>query len=253
MLISIVMAYYNRKPQFLRTLESIKRSNIKDFELIIVDDASDIEHRLEDTAAQHPFIKLIRVEPKDKWYVNPCIPYNMGFAKATGDIIIIQNPECYHYDDILDFTSKNLEVNDYFSFACYSLSQKTTATFSNLPLNTISLIDKAITADGQDGWYNHSIFRPLGYHFCSAIYKSSLSDLRGFNPKYAYGIGYDDDELLHRIRMKKMNIKIIDNIKVLHQWHDSFNYKRNNLNVLVEKNKNLFFNVSKNNNSVYYE
>ena len=239
MLISIVMAYYNRKPQFLRTLESIKRSNIKDFELIIVDDASDIEHRLEDTAAQHPFIKLIRVEPKDKWYVNPCIPYNMGFAKATGDIIIIQNPECYHYNDILQYASNNITKHNYISFGCYSLDEKLTNSIA--AFNIAQTLNCGITYDGQLGWYNHSIYRPVGYHFCSAILRENLLQLEGFDTRYAEGIGYDDNEFLLRIKKLGLNINIANNCVVLHQWHYTTSiYMRKDSPEKCNRNKLIF-------------
>lgn len=92
-MISIVSAYYNRKPQFYRTLKSISSSEIKDFEYIVADDGSSNEHRLEDLINEFPFLRVIRVEPKDKWYVNPCIPFNKGIFESKGNIILLQNPE----------------------------------------------------------------------------------------------------------------------------------------------------------------
>ena len=100
---SIVMAYHNRKPLLLHTLRSIAASTqAKYTEVIIVDDGSSDDHRLEDIVDDYPFvIKLIRQETEDKWYINPCIPFNLGIKEATGDIIVIQNPECFHLGDVL--------------------------------------------------------------------------------------------------------------------------------------------------------
>ena len=46
--ISIVMTYWNRKKELKFTLETILRSNYTNKEIIIVDDCSDNEHRLEE-------------------------------------------------------------------------------------------------------------------------------------------------------------------------------------------------------------
>ena len=56
-MISIVSAYYNRKPQFYRTLKSIVKSKFKDIEYIVVDDCSSNEHRIEDLVKEFSFLK----------------------------------------------------------------------------------------------------------------------------------------------------------------------------------------------------
>lgn len=48
------MGYRNRKQLLIRTLDSIRRSEIKDYEVVIVDDASDEEHRIEDILPLYP-------------------------------------------------------------------------------------------------------------------------------------------------------------------------------------------------------
>ena len=100
-MISIVTDYINRRQLLIKTLQSLNKSEIKDFEFIVVDDCSSDEHRIDDLCRDYPFLRVIRLESNQKWYVNPCIPFNIGFKEAKGDIVIIQNPECYHYDDIL--------------------------------------------------------------------------------------------------------------------------------------------------------
>lgn len=209
-MISIVMAYYNRKPLLLKTLDFIKRSSIKDYEIIIVDDGSSPEHKLNNIDD----IKLIEIESKEKTWVNSCIPFNIGFKEAKGDIIIIQNPECLHFRDIMKHAI-NIKDNEYITYACYSL-----------PINWDGIIrDKNVTHDGDEGWYNHSIYRPVGYHFCSAITRKNLEELGGFDERFKDGIDYDDNEFLTRVKRKGLNIKIIDNPIVLHQFHYNPGYR----------------------------
>lgn len=57
-------------------------------------------------------------EKKDR--INPCIPYNIGFELCKGDIIIIQNAECFHVGNILQYLIDNLNENDYITFSCFS-------------------------------------------------------------------------------------------------------------------------------------
>lgn len=224
-MISIVTAYYNRKKLFKRTLLGIKNyASGVDFEFIVIDDGSDEAERLEDLLDEFPFLKIIRIEKEYKWYRNPCIPFNIGISECSGDKIILQNPECYHLDNILNYVDENLTDNQYLSFGCYSLDKENTdddSLFYNVPhiRNIIKENHYIVKIDGGLGWYNHSEQRPLALHFCTAIMAKDLVDLGGFDPRYALGYGYDDDELIFRIRQKNMKIIFKDDLLVLHQNH----------------------------------
>lgn len=244
MKISIVTAYYNRKALFVKTLESIQRQlkdHDFDLELIAVDDASNEEERLEDLVGEFPFLKIIRLKKKNKWYKNSCIPFNVGFKASKGDLIILQNPECLHFGNILKYTSENLVNNKYLSFGCYSLDEEPTDNIDGY-ISHPEKMEKLIqennvenTQDGSNSWYNHSVIRPVAYHFCCAITREDLFDLGGFDPAYAEGVAYDDNEFLHRIKLKKMQIEIIDNEIVLHQNHYRRKSSLNNTVSLNEK------------------
>ncbi len=256
-MISIVTAYYNRKALFERTLQSIDRQ-IKEFglsvEVIAVDDGSKEEERLEDLVVKYPFLKIIYLNPKDKWYKNSCIPFNIGFQEAKGDKIIIQNPECYHLGNVLEYTEKNLKDNLYLSFGCFSLGKEETNNLdllvnNNAIFNVILENNHRIKMDGLNGWYNHSTHRSLAYHFCSAISRKDLLDLGGFDERYALGVGDDDIELVHRIKLKGMYIKFIDNTVVLHQNHYNLDYSDlgkifEEKSKLYEHNRKIFLQVT---------
>ena len=57
--ISIVMSYHNRKSQLLTTLKTIKKSKHPNYEIIIVDDGSDEDHRIENLQNEYGF-KLMK-------------------------------------------------------------------------------------------------------------------------------------------------------------------------------------------------
>lgn len=260
--ISIVCAYYNRKQLFERTLQSIKIQLEKlnaVVEVIAVDDGSDEVERLEDLQSEYPFLKIIRLEKKEKWYTNSCIPFNIGFQNAAGKIIIIQNPECLHHGNILTETMK-ISDNQYISFACFSLGIESTNQIDNY-LNHTEKLERLIgqnnvgyIGDGLDCWYNHSIKRPCAYHFCTVILKKDLDKLGGFDERFAFGVAYDDNEFLHRVKILGLSIKFVDNVFVLHQNHYNKPSALNNVslmdekmlrkrNKLVERNKKLYESV----------
>lgn len=258
--ISIVTAYYNRKTLFVRTLKSIQSQNFNgDYEVIAVDDGSDEKERLEDLVIEFPFLKVIRLEKENKWYKNSCIPFNIGFKAAKGDKIIIQNPECYHFSSILQYVEDQLIENTYLSFGCYSLGKKETDNLEEIIIgdgieSIIHNNNHIIKFDGENGWYNHSVFRPESYHFCTAILRTDLLDLGGFDERFAHGVGVDDDEIVYRIKLKQMNIVFADKLLVLHQNHYSENNKleiekvRQKKNELYMHNRIVFEQITKKNN-----
>jgi glycosyltransferase involved in cell wall biosynthesis len=245
--ISIVTAYYNRKELFYRTLKSIEKSKFKDFELIVVDDGSSSEHRLEEYLSEFSFLKIIRIEPKDKWYVNPCIPFNMGIRAAVGEIIILQNPECLHVHDVLTYVNENLKENDYLTMSTFSLDNQNTKILpqyveNNTVMQFISTLPQyiaTVSAEEYIGWYNHSKYRPVYFHFCAAMTKKNMQKLNGFDERFAKGIGFDDNDFIQRIDRLGLNKIIVDDITVLHQYHPHVYYKRDDFIPLHNKNKNI--------------
>jgi glycosyltransferase involved in cell wall biosynthesis len=221
------MTYYKRLGQLKKTLTSFQKHGYTDFEVIIVDDGSDLEPISEEllTCYEYP-IKVINM-PLVKTYTNPSIPYNSGFAIAKGEIIIIQNSECLHVDNILDHARVKVTDENYITYACFSLSKKDTIHFLDTEGLDLQIVRKKIedsTADADAGkplWKNHSKYRPNALHFTSAITKSNLDKIGGFDQRYALGTSFDDDEILKRIRRIPLKIQIEDNIVVVHQWHSN--------------------------------
>jgi GT2 family glycosyltransferase len=245
--ISIVMAYCNRKSQLIYTLESIKKSKVKDIEIIIVDDCSKPEHSIDDLLTKYPAIKLIRIKLKDKWYINSCVPYNIGLKQAVGKIIILQNPECLHIHDVLSYAIENITDSNYISMGCYALDRSKTETMHDYFKNN-KLIDffKSLpnVAYEPTSWYNHSIYRPGHYHFCSAITRKNMNKLGGFDERYAHGIGFDDNEIVERIKRLGLELIIADSTCVFHQYHETIFDNRIDYLPLYEKNKQVFHRIT---------
>jgi hypothetical protein len=248
--ISIVMSYFDRKIQLNRTLSSISKSlyDKSKLEIIIVNDASD---DIDTIVNNYPELNIIlfNVGTNDKTWENSCIPFNIGFSLVNYDKVIIQNPETYHVDDILTYVDKNLTDKNYLTFGCYSLSY---TEFITNDYNNINIINKKFENACSSGWYNHSKYAPNYLHFCSSISYNNLNLLKGFDEDYKNGIGFDDNEFLHRIKLLGLKLEIVDNPMVYHQWHDStYHYndntdidKINKINNLFYKNKLLYNNIT---------
>jgi len=225
-MISIVMAYYNRLSQLRYTLKTFTESKEKDFEVIIVNDFSDADNQLTTIKNEFPGLNITVIEMqslvREKNYCNPCVPYNVGFRASTGDKIIIQNPECCHIGDIISYVNENLNENDYITFHCWA-ADKTGTTLLQQG-KTIEIGNEI----GKARWYNHNTHRPVALHFTSAISRSNLIELNGFDESFSMGFNYDDNEFLQRIKNKGLNVKFIANPQAVHQYHrKSYGHPKN--------------------------
>ena len=218
-MISIVTAYYNRKKLFIETLKSITKSQYKDFEVIAVDDASSSKERIEDLISKFPFLKVVRVEKENKWYHNSCIPFNMGLANASGDIIILQNPECLHVHDILSHVVETVNDSNYVSMSVYAINESLTKVLPMLNKKAFFECLPQRRCTDYNGWYNHSIHNPTHYHFCAALTRKNITALGGFDERFADGIAFEDNEFIDRVNRLGLNKIISDDISVIHQWH----------------------------------
>lgn len=207
-MIAIVATYYDRLPQLIKTIESLKQYD--DFRFIIVDDGSP-----EPISITEPFMEVIRLTDK-RWF-GSCIPYNIGFRRAlelNPDIVIIQNAETYHAGDILAHAREHLTDENYIAYPCYSLSES-----DSIPPKVLN--DYANRYDGDSAWYNHTVYRATGYHFCAAITANNLRRINGFDERFKDGCDWDDNYLLYQVRTLGLRVDIPLEPIVYHQWHYS--------------------------------
>ena len=225
MKISIVIQYYNRRYQLLNTISSINQSSIKhQAEIIVVDDASIIDHDISDLPEMYPDLnfKIHRFTPEEKWWSCPVIPINKGISMATGDAVILLCGECMFVGDILKDVAEQIHPNKYLVYATLSLNSSDIMKISMMSYDDILTKPFGATAPPgyNGGWYQHSEIRNTGFNFCTAIMREDLSELGGFDERFGWGASHGDDNFLDRIKIKGMDIVSIDLPMTYHQYHE---------------------------------
>ena len=222
---SILLPYYHRPDQFKRTLQSFVDlySDRNDYELIIIEDQKQTEKQsleLEELFYQYKRqIFFIWIKSQAKNAYNPAQAYNEGAYIARGRYFVLTSPECMHTTDILSGLDEEFDKDPqaYVICACQSLK-----------------------ADGSKHmWYQHSEFRNVNYHFCSALLRESyFNRVGGFNEQYTQGYGYDDNSFLLRVQNASIKIVNRDDLLTHHLWHEKVRpatYKQ-----LLKRNSDLF-------------
>jgi hypothetical protein len=226
--LSVVMGYFNRREQFNSTMQSIERSAVKDqIEVIVADDASSRDHDLSTDILRYSFpIKLIKV-PKDiRTWRCPVIVYNLALIHSVGDWILIQNPEVCHVGDICRYVLDNAKEPTYYAFPVFAnLSESENRRVSIMRYDHSLIVPQLNKLNNRisSRWYCHGVHRDAPYHFCTAIHRSKLDLIGGFNNDMQNGTWYDDDDFLRRV-MRVCNIEFISESNVLgiHQWHPEY-------------------------------
>jgi hypothetical protein len=245
--ISIVMTTSNRSKQTYFTLKTIKKCSFKNVQLIIVDD-SDIDPIKKEELKKYPFhIDFISIRNQNKNWNNPVVNYNIGFKFIKGSKVVIQNAEVCYIGDIIGFISNNVIDNNYYVF-----DVKGTSSFEN---NEIIYNINQLTTD----IYNKNIFlmwyqgreRICNYHFLTALTRKTFDLVKNFSYDYTFGIDYDDNDFLLKIKSKNINIinlfNDIYNIGGIHLYHSSSYLKwkniESNLDIFNYKLKNKYFDI----------
>lgn len=226
MKLSVVMAYYNRKHLLFNTLKSIALSSVSksDYEIVIVDDGSDPDQALTHSDFEGLPVRLVSIGKQEKTWVNSCVAHNRGIDLASGECVIIQNPECYHVGDVLKYAVEHISNEYIISFCCYNVSKDQLHFVDEGNPGAIPLLNIGCDQEYKASWYNHPIYRPVAFHFCNAISLENLRDLNGFDERMGKGIAYEDNEFLTRLGRKGIPI-IFPDLKfgyVLHQFHGKY-------------------------------
>lgn len=107
-MVSIIIPYYNRPNKIIRCINSILNQSYQSFEILIIDDASDIPLQLDIDKR----IKIFR----NKKNIGPGLSRNIGLDNAKGKYIAFIDSDDYWHKDFLNSTINILEKSTKYSF-----------------------------------------------------------------------------------------------------------------------------------------
>ena len=249
-LVSIILPYYNRKTKIKTTLDSYLYfyKNNKNLEIVIVDDYSSQEHKLDKLIENYNGlnIKLIDLgnnNKKEKTQVNPCYPYNVGVRNSCGSIIILSSPETFHTSNMFNITNNFEKLNNKSYLLLSTFCSTNIVVTDNIIKNEFNIdkttynkltnnLGEGYLPDGINirpifnnkygSWYLHSEYNKSNLNFFSCITRNNYYKLCGFDEKYRFGTGFDDNEFLKRIKtiIPEDNFYYYNNANAIHIDHE---------------------------------
>ena len=210
-MISILMATHNPVENFLKkSLDSIFNQSYRNFELVLVDDGSDV-----------PVIRFLKNENYDLSKVNYIrleknvgLPtaLNIGLKVCKGEFIARMDD-----DDLMDLTRLEKQLN----FIQSQVLDGCFCWYENIDKNDIVVSKRVINLHRSK--YLKQLLKK-GNIFCHAslfVKKSVLDDVNGYDENLRYA---QDSDLYIRI-LKKYKMGMIDEFLVQHRVNDYRNNK----------------------------
>lgn len=243
--ISIVMTTRNRQQQTYYTLQSIISSqHNKQIQIIIVDDSTS-SSTLDVEKLKFYNVHIDYIVVKQKFWINPCVNYNIGFKFIKAPITIIQNAEVCHIGDVINYAVTHLRDsnndNNYLVFDVLAFPK---------PQDNNTLYTKGTNFYKDDVpkninrycWYQHHTLRNGWLHFLSALKSKHLETVGGFDLDYCMGTCFDDNAFIDQLKYIKLqftNVRLAPNTPFgIHQWHTTENPSMTTKNVY---NQHLLF------------
>ena len=234
------MTSSNRSNQVYYTLKTIEKCSFKHVHLIIVDD-SDVDPIIKSHIDGFSFhIDLIIIRKENKNWINPVVNYNIGFKFIKGNKVVIQNAEVCYIGDILGWVSTNITDNNYYSFDVRAVeSFKSNDIIYNIMKLTTDIYLKDELFKKDNSWYQGQK-RISNYHFLTAMTRNTFELVKNFSYDYTFGIDWDDNDFLLKIKSKNINIVNLFHDEYffggIHLYHSSSYLKWKN----IENNSEIF-------------
>lgn len=197
--ISIIIPVYNNIHHIKECLSTIRKSIYKDFEIIVVDDAStlDIKAQISDD------IKYYRLDIQS----GPAAARNLGASKTKGDILMFLDSDILVKADTISKMVARFDENPEISaiFGSYD-SEPACKDFLSQYKNLVHhFVHQNSSSDAKTFWAG-----------CGAIKKSVFEDAGGFDGGKYNKPSIEDIELGYRLREKNYKIYLDKDIQVKH-------------------------------------
>lgn len=198
-LVSIILTAYKRPEQLRYTLETIRRQNYHNRQVIVVEDGSD-GGVTKEVAVSLGADYLFRKNRPDKPYSNVAVPMNIGIRAARGEVLVLQCAECAYEDDGALRRLVEPVINDTSVSTCAST--------------------RVLNKDGSlRGWYSSPETHPHCFlPFSQAVATKHILALGGIDENYV-DYGLEDNDFEFRLQFSGVRCVYAD-VTVTHQWHE---------------------------------
>ena len=203
--VSIVMSAYNRAHLLNSTLETIRTQTRRPDQIVVVEDGDD-GGKTESVCLRHKDLGLPidfyrRHNRPDRAFSNPAIVRNIGIKRATGDILIIQEPEV--------------------KYTAPTDIEKLVAPVEQISCLSMFAPCRALKEDGSEGiWYGDPA-TPRFTESCHAVRRAHVMAIGGYDENFI-GYGREDDDFLWRLNFFGVHYRWAKDVLVIHQWHAGY-------------------------------
>lgn len=208
----------------MKTMKSMSETEYdkSKIEFVIIDDASDEPHLIDDIKDLFPYLNIVfkRIEPHEKNWGTRCpVPsLNMGIEMCSNEYFLINGAEMMHVGDIISDFANRVEDNNYVCYATWHLREDASKNKSyealkqSYPYEFRDLL-------GSPQAYQHSRENNRLLMFCAGMSRSAMNKVGPFDEQYKFDIGFADTEWVHRLKKTDIEIVTVDEPCAFHQWH----------------------------------
>ncbi len=228
MKVSIIISTFNRAGHLRKCLPSLLKQNIIPEEIIIIDDGSsdNTKSTVEGIREQYPKHNIKYIYNNRPESASCCLPKNIGLKRATGDLIIITEPEMLHIGNTieqhLDWHNKrdNIIVSSgtiYFPFA--GIVQNLTMDNFENPITITKLPDIKEWKEGyQPNVGEIAVQRKVSATYMASVRRKYLIKINGWEEKLDKW-GFEDCNALCRLGQIGIECIADENIQAVHVTH----------------------------------
>ncbi|MFH1895682.1 MAG: glycosyltransferase [archaeon] len=209
-MISVIVPAFNSEKTIAETISSIlSQKTKKEFELIVVDDAS-TDSTLK-KISEFDKVKLIKLEKNS----GPAVARNAGAKKARGEIIVFTDSDCVAEKNWLEEMIKPFEDTKVVGVqGAYKTKQNSlTARFVQAEIeDRYDLMKKSMQKNGSIDFIGS---------YSAAYRKKTFLEFNGFNESFPIASG-EDPELSYRMEKKGLKLEFNPKAVVWHVHPESF-------------------------------
>jgi len=231
MIASIIITSYNRAHLLKHALKSLASQGMIGVEVIVLNDGDPNDETESVCESFMDKLELLRYYSTKRdftqWRV-PAYAINYGIKQSKGDMLFISCAEMFHMDNCVDAMIRVLEKSPKAMVITHGKDDD--GSFLN-KLNNNCVI--------TDGDYN--CLPPLiniRFPFFMGMMKSEIVKIGGYDEEYA-GIGFDDNDIVHRLGCAGCH-HIIAECRVVHLYHPRLTFNDPAVRMRLRNNEARF-------------